>query len=278
MDTTIEKIESFLFEIIGLLIPGIIFIVLPELIYYQLTGLDLPYWFNIKKQLVTSNINNLWLLLFLIFAYFCGNLVKVFSKELYSICRAIFDNNINRLLGYICNKIKSWTKYTDWLEGIKNFLKIFSTFFSILKKGFIFQTADYPNSSETLLVSIKKKLKEKDLLDDNLKWFSYYKFSDIIQSNENIKSLCFKFLAKYNFYRSMSFIAVLNLLLSLYWVIKHDLLNFRSSVVLILLLAFYLTFHDKYKTYWMLCGNEAILGLYYFIFVKNNTEIKNQGD
>ena len=93
--------------------------------------------------------------------------------------------------------------------------------------------------------------------------------SCIVQDNENIKTLTRTFLAKYNFYRSLAFIAFANILLIAYILnFKHAIHTTAITELMYLLIVFYFVFHYKYKRYWMLSGNEAVMALYYYYFLK----------
>ena len=147
-------------------------------------------------------------------------------------------------------------------------------FDNLVVKLFKFQTKNYDDSSKEYREKLVKYLKENDVIPDtNLDKYNYpiYKLSCIIQDNTDIKTLVHVFLAKYNFYRSLSFIAFLNIIFIIYLLIfKHVTHATAITYILYLMLLFYLTFHYKYKRYWMLSGNEAIMGLYYYYFLRNS--------
>lgn len=307
----IERFEQFLFDIIGLFIPGFLFLLLPLLIIilaYDIdTILNLPT-LNNYLNVLTENykiINNSHITIFLIllFSYLFGHIVKVFSKIFYNFFKTIFDENINRLILIITKRLQRFKRkilkkkiiykfrklyLSKWYTKIVSYVHlIFSTiicsfvkafwdlFKNIFLQLFIFEITD----CEISIIPYRKKLinylKEKDYIPEIPQKYNFnysiYKISNLLQCNKNIKTLMNTFLAKYNFYRSLSFICFINILFVIY------LLNFKNVIhkpltllILFLLLIAYYTFHNKYKRYWCLAGYEATMGLYYYFFLKED--------
>ena len=94
-----NKIEQFLFDIIGLLIPGFVAMVLPMLILFFVCKLNSFILFNnFFNEFSQSSIKEYtWLILIAIFTiwYLLGHVIKVFSIRYYNFMRIIFDKNIN---------------------------------------------------------------------------------------------------------------------------------------------------------------------------------------
>lgn len=81
---------------------------------------------------------------------------------------------------------------------------------------------------------------------------------------KQIKELLYK---RYD--SSLVFIAFINMLLIAYILnFKHAIHTTTITELMYLLILFYFVFHYKYKRYWMLSGNEAIMALYYYYFLK----------
>jgi len=87
---------------------------------------------------------------------------------------------------------------------------------------------------------------------------------------ENIKSLATTFLAKYNLYRSLSFIFIFSFFYYLFFFTTyHDSIIQEAKAlgkyVPICLVLLWFVFHVAFKRYWTLCGNESLMSLYYFL-------------
>ena len=88
------------------------------------------------------------------------------------------------------------------------------------------------------------KSKSHYVITSNIEWDQIYNLAlaDIHKTNTN--SLIDRFIAKYNFYRSMAFI-----FLCLFIYIAFFIGNIP--------LCWY-AFHNKYERYWAFCGKEAV--------------------
>lgn len=279
-----DKIEQFLFDIMGLLVPGFLFLFVPLIVLvigydYSLLS-KIASIGNVKQLLYHTSPKNNYAYIFLIIttlSYLFGHIVKVLSIRYYDFLKKIFDDNINIGLK------NSFTKKKDKTDNSYN-INFFSSIITGLKKGvcnlfdnfiiklFKFKTKDYDDSSKEYRDKLIEYLKEKEVIPDkDLDKYNYpiYKLSCIIQDNNGIKTLVHVFLAKYNLYRSLSFIAIINVFFILYLLLfKHVTHKTAILYMLCLVLLFYYTFHYKYKRYWMLSGNEAIMGLYYYYFLR----------
>ncbi|KWZ67307.1 hypothetical protein [Bacillus altitudinis] len=308
-----EKIESFLFDILGLLVPGIVLILGVAFSYFSLISSDSWYYLTQKVNngsiIVINHVsillerfnggNFLIIIIFLILlGYLLGHLVKVFSKIYYGACIIIFDNGIIELLKYIWASIKKCAKdifrdYKQFIDSrtffeqrykLKKMLKfeykvfkvtfifvknIFKFISNIFNEALTFKVDSYEPANEKLVSEVASLINQKYEVDFPIKWYSVYKLSKTIMTHENLKSLGDTFLAKYNLYRSLSFISFLNIVLTcvMYFFFSEHLnpyANILCPLLLIMHLLFLFTFHEKYKRYFKLCGNETLIALFYF--------------
>ncbi len=299
MSDFFSKIENFIFDILGLILPGIIFsLILISPIYF----LDLS---KVPQQVIDNSFilsgmatfipvllkqfaknTNLTITIMIIFAYLLGHLVKVFSIILYEIMVAIFDNFLNKIANLIYTLFKSLlNKLIFWIFGKElskstiyaNFKKLFSPLKSILNKIFVFDPPYYFKDNDqlrTYCINIINAKLETTYPD---KWYSLYKLSKILNSQEDIKSLSDFFLAKYNLYRSLAFIFIFTTFYFHYFFLESapyisPELSKMNSLIFITSCLLSFTFHYKYKRYWTLCGNETLVSLYYFLNKKKLNE------
>lgn len=277
MKEILEKIEDFLFDFLGLTIPGILFnffllfpiyLIEQSKISSQREAYFLIYLNELAERIsfaINKYSDTALLVVFILFSYIIGHTIKVFSKLQYDFFESIFDNF---LIGPLFGKISSW-KITERLKKIAvlNFLG------KLFEKLFYFEPKKY---NENIKNYVFKKIKDKDsnFSDD---WHEVYKYSRILIAQENIKSLSYNFLSKYNFYRSLSFLFLINLVYELY--IFHDysllfyegLINTKPLIISANLILWF-TFHEKYKRYWKLCGEEAVMDAYYYL-LKNKDRL-----
>lgn len=330
MKEVIEKIEFFLFDIVGILIPGMLFILLllmPILFFNQNTidlnpaeaTIDLyDYKLHLKSNfsfineikenngiINLLNVNKAKILIemtkhkqfltiiFFIVSYLIGTTIKVFSKMLYDMLKIIFDYGIIQFLTIIHKII---FKFLNHLKEIcffifkkkienktigeikkiylNNQISFFEELSKFIKKNIlsllIFSVKDYGRGNEKIEKKTRELLKERFEMEFPDNWYSVYKISTVIIAEENLKSLSYKFLTKYNFYRSLAFVFFINFL---YLITIKNLYSeffnyiFIRNYILILIIntIFFITFHVKYKRYWILCGTESLMNLFYFL-------------
>ena len=299
-----DKIEQFLFDIMGLLIPGFLFLLIPMIIIvvaYDYSSLSIIASVgNIEQLLNHASLRNNYFYTFLIItvlSYLFGHIVKVFSIRFYDFFKIIFDYNINSSLKIIKNRIKRLVKKYCKFSLIKRFMYqhinknilyflnfisaivvgllqgLFNIIDNLIFKLFVFKTKDYDKPFISYRNVLLNYLKDKKIIPaENYNKYNYpiYKLSSIVQVDNNIKTLTHIFLAKYNFYRSLSFIIFINIFFVLYILVyKHPIHITAITFILYILFLFYFTFHYKYKRYWSLSGDEAIMALYYYYFVKH---------
>jgi len=299
MTDALSKIESFLFDILGLVLPGIIFLaifILPislvdiskippnvidnSFILSELSTISKilnSYW-NANSSILTMSL--------IIISYLIGHFIKVFAIIKYEILTAIFDKSLNKLASWLFEKLKSLcdkgnkklfrttiysTKFYKWLK------EMFYPIKNILSKVFVFKPSDYFSDNDALRTNCVSVINTKIGSSYPDKWYSVYKFSTVITNQEGIKSLAGNFLAKYNLYRSLAFIFIFaTIYYSLFFsasadYIQQDLKKIGSIILLTTTLLWF-TFHYKYKRYWTLCGNETLVSLFYFLNKKKINE------
>lgn len=290
----LEKIEQFLFDVIGLCVPGFLFLLIPVWIVsiaYDYSILTIFSTIENLKIFIENNnnyFNNTILsVMVVLLSYLFGHIVKVLSIRFYDFFKTLFDDNINIFTKLIIEKIKLlgkkirnyFQKFLVLNSIILIFSRIFNIFINLLKKFlldlFIFKPQDYDNSCKLYEEKLVEYLKNQEIIPDkelDKRNYPIYKLSCIIQDNEGIKTLTRTFLAKYNFYRSLAFIAFANILFIAYILnFKHAIHTTAITELMYLLILFYFVFHYKYKRYWMLSGNEAVMALYYYYFLKNKS-------
>lgn len=292
MEEFLSKIENFIFDILGLVLPGFIFLGI-LIIPLALVDIRLIADADYKKSFVLSELSaindifkNYWneestmiTILIVVLAYLFGHFIKVFSIIKYEILEAVFDKSINRLVALIYTSSKNIADYTFQIfstqslfstEFYKTLKNLFKPIKSTLTKIFTFRSEDYFTNNTRLRTDSIAIINSKLATNYPDEWYSLYKFSTVMTNQENIKSLAAFFLAKYNLYRSLAFIF---LFAGFYFhfffksstkYISPDIQKI-SSLILITSCLLWFTFHYKYKRYWTLCGNETLVSLYYFL-------------
>ncbi len=300
-DKIADKIEDFLFDFLGLALPGFIFLLIyigVPIIFINFENVNdsstivkiLSY---IIKDLKIENIFSYkYIILIIIISYIIGHTIKVFSKYQYYLCVGIFDKGINefikcisgsidiknyRLILLLKNKVENnvacYSSLINIIKNISNFI------LKIISDIFCFKPPDYYEVNHEIKTKVVKKINQKWKIKFPDNWYSIYKVSSIINAQENIKSLSTTFLAKYNMYRSLAFIFFINFfyLLFIFGFLKKDT-NIEAQnmcfIPITLNFILWLTFHEKFKRYWTLCGNESLMSLFYFLQKNNQSEEK----
>lgn len=280
----IDKIEEFLFDIIGLILPGFIvifmFIMLP-IVIIDFSKISIETYSNVYQSLIISvdgiigaSIFNTiifsWQFIFfivLVGSYILGHTIKVLSKFQYEFLGIIFDD----VIIYLTSKLLKLFDNTKNMGNIKNFFYNICKFnVKIVRQVFCFKTMN--NYDKKIEQSIKPILAEKLNIPIEVfnTWYNIYKFANIILAQKKIKTLSFTFLAKYNFYRSLAFIFFINTGYIFYEYYMNScyisqLGQKLFSIIVFLNFLLWFTFHEKYKRYWALCGNESLISLYYYL-------------
>lgn len=290
MNDFFSKLENFLFDILGLILPGAIFlmILLSPVLFVNIDGvpaatLDGSVILS-ALQTVSHILKTYWagypkssLTILIILAYLMGHAVKVFSRIKYELLTAVFDDGLNRpvVRGYqwVCGLLFRDTSSTVYLR-LKELLRPLGTVLGYL---FTFRAADYLASDgvlkENCLELVNSRLAIQYPEDDRL----VTKLSGVISTQESIKTLGPFFLAKYNLYRSL---ALIFLLTTPYYICffgvvgaympppSHEI----SRLIITTMVVLWFTFHVKYKRYWTLYGDERIVSLFYILNKKKLNE------
>jgi hypothetical protein len=291
MNDFFSKLENFFFDILGLILPGAIFLLIflsPVLLVdmgkmekaadtsVMLSAL-VTIW-NILKAYWTSNPKSA-LTIVAILAYLTGHTVKVFSRIKYEFLVAIFDKNLNIVAIRLYRKTRSWIfppgkpqsgtfiQLKALISPFKNFLWDLFTFSTInsLERDKIFR--------QNCVDQLNTRLDIKLANDQE----TVAKLSSVITNQESLRSLGTFYLAKYNLYRSLALIFLLTTCYYGYFfsvtgntisAMSHKI----SGIILAAALLLWFTFNSKYKRYWTLYGGERILTLFYFLNKKKINE------
>src|SRR5688500_13494374 len=119
MSEAFSKIENFLFDILGLVLPGVIFLtilILPislvditkipaQVIDSSFILSELSTVSKIIKTYWTAN-SSLVIIFIVIISYLIGHFIKVFAIIKYEILTAIFDKSINKWINWLFEKLK----------------------------------------------------------------------------------------------------------------------------------------------------------------------------
>lgn len=293
MKDFVERIEDFIFDFLGLILPGFIFILLlstPLLLF----NFNLVSSCQIEKSKILTILSNLikysdsvihyqntiFVFIIILLSYVIGHLIKVLSIIQYEIFITIFDKLLNRMIISSFFWIKSkLVKLVLLIFGNENVIVGFLQFIykevrkpvkSFLSKIFIFKPSNYLKENGIMVKESIIIINEKFQTTFPNEWYSLYKFSSVLHHQENIKSLTSIFLAKYNFYRSMAFVffVIFFYFLMFFNAIATSLIPgifHIKGLILLTIVLMWFTFHYKFKRYWTLCGNESLVSLYYFL-------------
>lgn len=248
-----EKVEYFLYDILGLCIPGfVVILTLDFRIDFISTIIELLV--DIPKCCFAF----LFGAILLITCYIVGSLLKIISKYLYKIMQRIFDECINKFI----NSLKSFTYIKKELK-----LLLGDDLYELVAKIFVFKVQKLGAEFKEYYNKIKEKIDIKTgpkRIDDNQNDFDYdiYKLAQIIAMNNSIKTHSNLFLAKYHLYKLLACWSFLYIFI----VIIYNY-NFSHPILLILgLIITFIAFNEKYKLYKELNGNELIMALYFFLY------------
>jgi hypothetical protein len=308
LEKLLEKLDEFLFDILGLLAPGLISLLLflsPQLFIYSVNNSTEPLSkYLIKLANYLSEHTVLWASFLLLICYILGHTIKVFSKYPYKLFSIVIDEGILKIICLLRYKLEVKVKEMDdsklnlrlnsllfiidpnyrkkcYFVGLineKSFYGILLEFIvstidfilQIFSDVFVFETKKYMIVNQDIEKNVLQKIRAKYNFDYPDKWLSIYRLSNIILDQKNITTLSARYLAKYNFYRSLSFIFMLNFGY-IYYIYKLYNLDSYISIYLIMIINFilWLTFHEKFKRYWMLSGNETLLNIFYYLHENN---------
>jgi hypothetical protein len=276
-----DQIENFLFDLLGIVLPGflLLLILLVPALMVTIDASVLAFnnddvFIMLSKEVSTwavkNPMSNSFYMIFLA-SFILGHVVKVFSKVFYEFFVSIFDKFANKLINIHLNKFGIWLKKKSDYEKWKLWPLI--VFFKKQSQTiFVFKPNDYyPQNEEYIQPTITNFNTHYSTHFTN-EWMSIYKISKIIHAQENIKSLSFTYLAKYNLYRSLSFLVFFSMCYQLFIITKlKDFPTGISGWLLFVCISHFIlwfTFHEKYKRYWMLFGDENLIAFYYFMLKK----------
>jgi len=286
----LSKLENFLFDILGLILPGFIFllILLSPILFLDMNKTEkiadtsmllsaLTTMWQILKGYWTSNQRSV-LTIAVILAYLIGHTIKVFSRIKYDLFPAVFDKNLNEAVTWLYKKFiglfppgvrasKTWSHLRQFFLPFKRLIRDIFTFSTVnsIERDHIFRqdcvdqlnarlSIDVPNDQETIA-----------------------KLSSVVTNQESLRSLGTFYLAKYNLYRSLALIFLLTAFYYNYFfgitdnpisIMSHKI----SGIILAASVVLWFTFHSKYKRYWTLYGGERVLTLFYFLNKKKLNE------
>lgn len=270
----LDRVSDFLFDVVGLIAPGIIIVIILALPFYgiregmapdQHQGLKMVIASIGKVQTQWSGANTTifpWVLLASIGlgAYLAGHSAKVLSKLFYTVFGDLFDDGIFRAASWLSVKFPK--------------LKLLSKLYSvpilrfplrILRNALTFDPPDHYKENTVLQEWIKKELTSKGIQPISWEWYNLYRHSVLVMQQKQIPNLSPHYLAKYNMYRSLSFVFFAYFFF-MWWFFSAEVLSDpvqqAKTLALGSIAILWYTFHDKFKYYWTLCGNEAIVGYF----------------
>lgn len=273
LSSLIDKVDDLLYEVIGLLIPSLILcIILFEPVFYVKN-------FSLENIPLKVNIESFWMIIFIIVIFYViGNVIKVVSKIYYNLWKAVFDDTIFPLIFYMFNhkfsEEDNLQVESDCEQKPEKKLKdepaftIFNVFYEWIMKTLSFSVESYDKKFERIYIDLAmKKLKIfSEEKEKNKNWYLFYKKAITILDQNNIKTLYYKHLSKYNSFRSLECVFFCGIIYNIFWrctdgiIINYQIYNIILGINIVCVVSF----HEKYKRYWKLCGNEVIFGLDYF--------------
>lgn len=244
-----EKIEEFLYDFIGIIVPGFIFIVLSS-IYLSIYDPTLSKNFmdSLKIWKSFEFIEKYFLIILLSIAYFLGHLIVMLSKLQYEICIIIMDFGL----------LKKWKNSTQQNSFLKKWLLEILTY----------DTKSYSPHNEGIKKRVLELLSQRFSFSFEDNWYTLYKMSSIISTQDEISSRVNNYFAKYTFFKSIAFIFWINQFLLLAISFQH--FTYSTVAVFIINFLFWLAFHSSYKRFWTMCGDESLLSLFYYLNKQQN--------
>ena len=276
MKNFITLLERYLFDIIGVIVPGLTSAILYLLLVKDNTPTELI------EQFQEMEYNTITWGVIIIFFYILGMFIKVIAiktykmlgdaigkAEGYTLPRIFmvlsnFFNDITKKIFNITLKGKdTWWKSlvnTFILYPLKMIVKLFTgvlyRMFRILEYATTFKINKCPSTYKELYIEFRKEVnnqgvghfdESKDIEEDA---HLLYKLSSVIIRQNELKALCDNFLAKYNLFRSLALVFGIAGFYSIF--------GQGDYKITICLLTTWFVFHYKYIRYWGLCGGDAI--------------------
>lgn len=282
-----QKIEEFLFDILGLTLPGMIFCFsLCSLIFlnipigeYKVVLIKLLEF--VSEYSLLEIPSAVLYSLIILFCYIIGHFIKVVGKYFYVFGPFVFDKVLLKPIVWSKNKMNILLEKINKMKGIIYKLigfniEILVKILTITEELFSFSTVSYNSEFNEMREESIRLLNEKHSIsihNDYSKWYPYYKSALTIAEQNKVKTHARIFLAKYNFYRSLAFVFLIHSIFIILLKFYFDIcINLIWKVLFVVDILFWITFHTKYKRYWMACGNEAIVGLYHSLVLMNDNQ------
>lgn len=288
MSDFLSKLENFLFDILGLILPGAIFlmILLSPVLFIDMTKLPEPVADRSALlsalTIVAGFLKNYCiayprtaLVIAIISAYLIGHTVKVFSRIKYEFLKVLFDKIINpkakKLLSRLKARVFKKRLPPRWLR------EFYPPCEKLAKDIFQFSTTSFNERDVPLrkkcvdLINEKLSMNLPDSQENVAKW------SSVITNQESLRSLGTFYLAKYNLYRSLALIFLFTTFYYIFFFITAgsvitDKSHRISGIILVAPAILWFTFHSKFKRYWTQYGDERIITLFYFLNKKKINE------
>lgn len=307
-----EKLSDILFEVLGLMLPTLILcLIIVEPLLYANVFLDKSILKNDFSKVLEGDIQ-FWTILFIVAVFYVmGNVIKVLSKFYYKLGEAVIDDTFFAILGYlyrmilypilcliydkilcpiyrktlgmICSKIlcpiykKLFEKYVKKERKKVQKKPVFTIIYVLykwLRDTLVYKTDNYGRNFDGLYTNLAERVSItfENEEDKEKKWYLFYKKATTVINQNNINTLFYKFLSKYNSFRSIECVFFCGIIYNFFfW--GSDIDFQRYFIVLGVNVVCVISFHEKFKRYWMLCGNEAIVGLdYYYRIIEPNME------
>lgn len=291
MNDFLSKLENFLFDILGLILPGAIFllILMSPILFVDMDKVpekmaDASVLLSALKT-ISIILKSYWtaypksaLTIAAILAYLAGHTVKVFSIIQYSFLSAFFDKSLNRLaagaLARLKNRLPLKTRRSKTARWLKDLYKPFGI---LIDNLFVFKAPYHQKDDDVLMQDCLSQLDTRLSITYPRDDEAVSKISGVIANQESLRTLGTFFLAKYNLYRSLSLIFLFTTLYYIYFFkLASSYISPASREVSSIIFAapaiFWFTFHVKYKKYWTLYGHERIISLFYFLHKKKLNE------
>lgn len=268
MEKWLEQIRYSLYDTLGLFIPGGLFLMMIRYIF-DLDALD-----YLTKIDTGDKIKMIWNLSQIsISLYLTGNILKITSQIFYDFFTSIFDEIVFKT--YNCdekgNIIKCFFCFSRSCFKELEFISFIKFLRKYLKNIFCFKADKYFSVNKFMIDEIIGKINKEKQSKLEKNWDSIYKIGKMYEDNKFIKSLSSVFLAKYTLYRSLSFIFFINFFLILFndnYLIEITYKKIPNFLLIIIAFLSWLAFHIKYKRYYVYCGNETLVALYYKLILE----------
>lgn len=255
MKDLITQIEKFLFDIIGIVVPGFTM----TLFIYWIFKEYIDVLFDSSSINLYKEHSATFMAIGIILLYIIGTVVKVLAIIQYSLFIVLLKP-IKEIINYINKYLKDlqsrkYKRYIcDWL------IQLIMSITNIIERVVTFDAPSYSSSFDDMKKECEANMKMNIGITKDMNWYSLYKLCTIIIREESLVSLSERFLAKYNFYRSMSFVFLCIVTYFIFWGNQ----TCHRGLIIIIFGIFWYSFHYKFKRYWVLCGDDTMLSVLYF--------------